>query len=142
MRVVGDIGADECRRLLGAAGTGRAIHTLRALPAVTVVDYAVAGGTLHFLAEAGSSFAVSVCDRVIGFHAEHLDRERAEGWSVTVSGAARPVPWPGPAGVREALRGDDSHDGEHLFGLPLAHLSGQLLRRASPGAAPVGDAGA
>ena len=132
MRVVGDIEAAECRRLLGTSGAGRAIHTLRALPAVTVVDYAVSGGFLHFVAEAGSSFEDSVSDRVIGFHAEHLDRGEAEGWSVTVFGPARPVAWPGPAAVREALGLSAADVGEVLFGLSLAHLSGQRLRRRVP----------
>lgn len=131
MRAVAEIGPDEGRELLGRLGTGRAVHTFRALPAVTVSDYAVSGGFLYFAADGASDFADSVRDSVIGFHVEHLDPSGDSGWSVTVFGPAHPVPWPGPVGVQELLRSGTAagDQDEELFELSLAHLSGQTLRR-------------
>jgi hypothetical protein len=134
---VGEIGRIEGRILLGRSGAGRVIHTFRALPAVTVSDYAVAGGVLHFTAEADSRFADSVRDCVIGFHVEHVDASGASGWSVTVFGPARAVAWPGPPGVQDLLRPGPGERDEELFGLALTHLSGQsLVRRPVRATAP------
>jgi hypothetical protein len=132
MRVVGEIEAVEGRRLLGSAGVGRALHTSRAMPAVTVLDYEVADGVLHFVADAGGEVAGAVRDHVIAFHVEQIDPSDENGWTVTVLGAAYLVDWPGPAGVQGHLGVQGAEVHEQLFGLSLEHVSGQLLRRRSP----------
>lgn len=132
MRVVGEIGAVEGRRLLGSAGVGRALHTARAMPAVTVLDYEVADGVLHFVADAGGEVAGAVRDHVIAFHVEQIDPSGENGWSVTVLGTAYLIEGPGPVGVRGHLGLRSGEVREQLFGLSLEHVSGQRLRRRTP----------
>nr|WP_281372917.1 pyridoxamine 5'-phosphate oxidase family protein [Kineococcus aurantiacus] len=137
----------RCRGLLGERGVGRVVFTQDALPAVATLNYAVAGGALHFRTAAGTAVARCVGDAVVAFNvdAEGTDGPGA-GWSVTVTGRCRREE-PGED-VRRALDVWAPGPREEFFAVDLALLEGFALdggraardARTRPGGAvpPVG----
>jgi hypothetical protein len=82
---------EECLALLGAGGMGRVGVTMRALPVILPVNYAVYDGDVVFRTGAGTKLAVAVTRSVVAFEADWFDTARGSGWSVCVTGLAEPV---------------------------------------------------
>lgn len=96
--------------LLASDTVGRVVYSEGALPAVTVVNYAVDGQVVIFRTRADSRLANGTRGTVVAFEADGIDRANRTGWSVVVVGVATPVtdrgglvrasalgiaPWPG-----------------------------------------------
>lgn len=118
-----DVSPSVCRELLGGGGTGRAVFTEHALPAVATLNYAVRGERLFFRTDPRSVLARAATDGVIAFNVDHVDTERRSGWSVTVSGRCRPVTAPDDLTLDTWAPGTR----EQVFALDLAHLTGRIL---------------
>jgi uncharacterized protein len=76
---------------------GRLIFTMDALPAVRLVNFAVAGGMIVIRTAAGSTIARKIDHAIIAFEADELDHATCQGWSVTVTGRAEVVTDPAVA---------------------------------------------
>jgi hypothetical protein len=77
-----------CMRLLAGQEVGRVVYTEAALPAVTVVTYALLGSSIVFRTTAESRLARRVPGAVVAFEVDDLDPVRRTGWSVVVTGPA------------------------------------------------------
>jgi hypothetical protein len=94
-RVFEALGATECRRLLGKAGTGRLGFTDGALPAILPVPFAVCDEQVIIPARRGSAVVSAVRGAVVAFQVDSYDVATRTGWSVTVVGPTRLISAPG-----------------------------------------------
>lgn len=81
----------ECLRRLGRGGVGRVAVTVKALPAIFPVNYAVVDGDVVFRSNSGSKLSAASNRAVIAFEVDHTDAMGHTGWSVLVVGNARVV---------------------------------------------------
>lgn len=85
---------DRCVALLATVPVGRIIYTERALPAVQLVNFVVAGDTIVIRTAWGSKLAAAARKAIVAFEADSYDAETRTGWSVTAVGHARVVEEP------------------------------------------------
>jgi uncharacterized protein len=87
------VGLDEpeCRRRLGSNGIGRVAVTIRALPAILPINYAVLDGDIVFRTGSGGLLEAAVAGAVVAFEVDQTDASTRTGWSVMVVGRARPI---------------------------------------------------
>ena len=81
----------ECFRRLGRVGVGRIAVSIRALPVIFPVNYAVEDGALYFRTAVGTKLAAASHNAVVAFEIDEVDRMSHAGWSVLVVGPARQV---------------------------------------------------
>ncbi|MER7499360.1 pyridoxamine 5'-phosphate oxidase family protein [Nonomuraea pusilla] len=83
----------EALRLLGEVPLGRVVFTRHALPAIRPVNHIVVDGHVVIRTTVGTvlSTEVSPAGAVVAFEADQLDMDTRLGWSVIVTGMARPV---------------------------------------------------
>jgi len=77
--------------LLSSVRVGRLIFTVNALPAVRLMNFAVADGLIVLRTAAGSTVDRKVHDTIVAFEADDLDAVTSPGWSVVVTGRAARV---------------------------------------------------
>jgi nitroimidazol reductase NimA-like FMN-containing flavoprotein (pyridoxamine 5'-phosphate oxidase superfamily) len=82
---------DECMRLMATAPVGRIVYTRQAMPAVELVNFALADGAIVIRTDAGSRLAVATSGAVVAFEADSVDADRRSGWSVTAIGCCQAV---------------------------------------------------
>jgi hypothetical protein len=82
------LGRAESLPLLASAQVGRLIFTVRALPAVRVMNFALVDQHILLRTSANSTVARSVVDAIVAFEVDDLDVATSSGWSVTVTGRA------------------------------------------------------
>jgi nitroimidazol reductase NimA-like FMN-containing flavoprotein (pyridoxamine 5'-phosphate oxidase superfamily) len=83
------LGPQACLELLRCKSVGRVAITLRALPVVVPIRYAILRGTVVFKTTKGSSLATATADSVVAFEVDHHDEDGRSGWSVMVQGRSR-----------------------------------------------------
>ena len=94
----------RCLDLLATAGLGRVGVSVRALPVILPVSYAVMGETVVFQTAPGSKLTAAMRRSVVAFEADRCDPCGAWGWSVLVQGVASLVSDPArQAAVRGLL---------------------------------------
>jgi hypothetical protein len=93
----------ESLRLLASVPVGRLIFTVRALPAVRLMSFALVDGLIVMRTADDSEMARKVHDTVVAFEADELDNATYSGWSVTVIGRAALVTDPGTAARYRAV---------------------------------------
>ncbi len=86
----------EALRLLGGAPFGRIVFTVRALPAIRPVNHLLVDDTVVIRTHEGAALtAAALGDEDIGvvvaYEADAIDPVTRLGWSVVVTGFARPV---------------------------------------------------
>jgi len=81
----------ECLLRLGRGGVGRVAVTVKALPAIFPVNYAVLDGDVVFRSNRGSKLSAATDHAVIAFEVDHMDAMAHTGWSVLVVGHAHVV---------------------------------------------------
>jgi nitroimidazol reductase NimA-like FMN-containing flavoprotein (pyridoxamine 5'-phosphate oxidase superfamily) len=81
----------ECFLRLGRGGIGRVAVTMKALPAIFPVNYAVLDGDIVFRSSSGSKLNAATNCAVVAFEVDHNDRMSHTGWSVLVVGRAHIV---------------------------------------------------
>jgi nitroimidazol reductase NimA-like FMN-containing flavoprotein (pyridoxamine 5'-phosphate oxidase superfamily) len=125
----------ECLRLLGGATVGRVVHTDRALPACTPVNFRLVGEAVVFRTAASSRLAAATTDAVVAFEVDDIDPARGTGWSVLVTGVATAV-----RDVSTLVRLDQlglvawaGDDRQHWVRIAVADVSGRRVE-AAPGA--------
>ena len=82
---------EECLGLVGQVPLGRIVYTRQALPAVELVNFALADGDIVIRTDAGGKLAAATRGAVVAFEADSLDAAAHAGWSVTIVGQARAV---------------------------------------------------
>jgi len=85
----------ESLRLLASVPVGRLIFTVNALPAVRLMNFALAGGLIVVRTAADTTVARQVNGAVVAFEADDLDAATSSGWSVMVTGRATLISDPG-----------------------------------------------
>jgi uncharacterized protein len=123
---------DECLRLLDRATLGRVAVTSAALPTVLPVNFRLAGERIVFRTGAGTKLAAATRNAVVAFEIDDIDPIDHTGWSVVVTGVARPVIDLDDRAALEDLgiaRWTSGADG-HLVEVSLELVSG---RRIPPG---------
>jgi len=78
----------ESLRLLATVPIGRLIFTVNALPAVRLMNFALADGLIVLRTAADTTAARRVHDTIVAFEADDLDAATSSGWSVIVTGRA------------------------------------------------------
>ncbi|GAA1422427.1 pyridoxamine 5'-phosphate oxidase family protein [Streptomyces thermospinosisporus] len=79
----------ECLRLLAKVPVGRVVYTLRALPAVLPVNFALdTDASVLLRTSPGSELVRAVNGFVVAFEADDFDPVTRTGWSVIVTGRA------------------------------------------------------
>jgi nitroimidazol reductase NimA-like FMN-containing flavoprotein (pyridoxamine 5'-phosphate oxidase superfamily) len=97
----------RCFDLLATLAVGRVGVSVRALPAILPVAYALAGERVVFRTAPGAKLDAAVHRSVVAFETDQYDPAGAWGWSVLVQGVASEIS--GPAELAEAqtmLAGD------------------------------------
>jgi nitroimidazol reductase NimA-like FMN-containing flavoprotein (pyridoxamine 5'-phosphate oxidase superfamily) len=94
----------EAMGLLAGVEFGRIVFTAHALPAIRPVNHLVDHGEIIIRSHLGGavSDAVDRAGVVVAYEADEIDPRRRLGWSVVVTGYARPVTDPGEAARFEA----------------------------------------
>jgi nitroimidazol reductase NimA-like FMN-containing flavoprotein (pyridoxamine 5'-phosphate oxidase superfamily) len=95
----------EALRLLATVPFGRVVFTRHALPAIRPVNHLVSDGQIIIRSNPGTvlSAHVAPAEAVVAYEADELDGHRHVGWSVIVTGVARPVTDPGDKARFKAL---------------------------------------
>jgi uncharacterized protein len=123
---------EECLLLLGRATLGRVAVTSAALPTVLPVNFRLAGERIVFRTGEGTKLAAATRNAVVAFEVDDIDPVDHTGWSVVVTGVARPVVDPDDqaalkdVGIARWAAGPDGH----LVEVSLDMVSG---RRVPPG---------
>ncbi|GAA5149864.1 pyridoxamine 5'-phosphate oxidase family protein [Pseudonocardia eucalypti] len=80
----------ESLRLLGGVGLGRVVFTEKAMPAIRPVNHLLDDGGVIIRTHLGAA-VLSRLGEVVAYQADHIDPDTHTGWSVVVTGVARPV---------------------------------------------------
>jgi len=105
-RVLRELTREESLRLLSTVSLGRVVFTHQALPAIRPVNHLVDNGQVIIRTHSGAAI-LSAAQRgvVVAYEADVLDPETHLGWTVVVTGVARPVRDPqAAADYRDRLR--------------------------------------
>ncbi len=89
--VLEDLSRAECDGLLGPGGIGRLVFVSDRGPVAVPVNFRMLDGDVVFRTAADTFVAEGAGGRSIGFEVDHVDGAQSEGWSVLVTGRARPV---------------------------------------------------
>jgi len=119
----------ECVRLLGTVPFGRVVHTDRALPACTPVNFTLFGSSVVFRTTPHSRLAAATNDMVVAFQADDIDQTRRAGWSVLVTGLASAVRDVGTLVRLErlGLASWAGNDPSHWVRIALTEITGRRL---------------
>ncbi|MEV6390048.1 pyridoxamine 5'-phosphate oxidase family protein [Nocardia xishanensis] len=89
-----ELDREDALALLAQAPFGRVVYTRDALPAIRPVNHLIDNGSIIVRTRLASQFSAAVQSRsgvVVAYQADDLDIGRRTGWSVVVTGIARPV---------------------------------------------------
>ncbi|MDX2602492.1 pyridoxamine 5'-phosphate oxidase family protein [Streptomyces caniscabiei] len=91
-----DLDSDEALRLLGSVSFGRIVFTRHALPTVRPVNHVLDAGDIVIRTHEGAALTARAQETddpgvVVAYEADAIDPETHLGWSVVVTGYARPV---------------------------------------------------
>jgi nitroimidazol reductase NimA-like FMN-containing flavoprotein (pyridoxamine 5'-phosphate oxidase superfamily) len=86
-----ELSREECLHLLASAPIGRVGLSIKALPAVLPVNFALIDGDVVFRTVEGTKFHSAAAGRVLAFEADGYAPDGRSGWSVLVQGVSRVV---------------------------------------------------
>jgi nitroimidazol reductase NimA-like FMN-containing flavoprotein (pyridoxamine 5'-phosphate oxidase superfamily) len=81
----------DCLALLAPGGHGRVAATMRAIPIIIPVSFAVFGEDIVFSAAGVQDAAQAVTNSVVAFEVDHIGSGGRARWDVHVTGVARTV---------------------------------------------------
>lgn len=125
---------DECLRLLARATLGRIGVSSGALPTVVPVNFCLDGDRILVRTGEGSKLDAATRNAVVAFEVDDFDPMYHSGWSVVVTGVARPVADPGELAALErapltrwAPRGDGT-----VIAISTDMVSGRRIAAGEP----------
>lgn len=120
---------DECVGLLASRSVGRLGVSVRALPTILPVSYAVVDGRVLVRTGAGSRLDAAARDAVVAFEVDDIDEGQGTGWSVVVTGMATEQDEPvlDDQVCARLDRWVPGRDGR-LVAIPLDRVSGRRVR--------------
>jgi nitroimidazol reductase NimA-like FMN-containing flavoprotein (pyridoxamine 5'-phosphate oxidase superfamily) len=113
-RVIEEIDADECLRLIAAGGVGRIAYTSRSGPAIRPVNYRLIDGAIVFrTAEHGElaedlTTGIADAEYRVAFEIDAIDPVGEQGWSVLLQGPAHHLTEAERAGYTEGAESSGS----------------------------------
>jgi len=116
----------DCLRLLGSVSLGRIGITVGALPTILPINFRVDGGRILFRTGVGTKLEAATHGAVVAFEVDAFDPMYHSGWSVVVTGVARPVDDPDDQVVHATPRWAPGHD-ERLVEVSIDEISGRRL---------------
>jgi len=116
----------ECLRLLRTATLGRIGISTGALPTILPINFRVDGDRILFRTGVGTKLDAATRGAVVAFEADDIDPIYHAGWSVVVTGVARPVEDPDDRAVHTTPRWAPGQDG-HLVEVSIEEISGRRL---------------
>lgn len=124
----------DCLRLMSCVPVGRIVYTVRALPAVEPVNFAVDGGAIVLRTDPGGKLNAAIRQAVVAFEVDELDYLNHDGWSVTVVGIAREVTEPAEVARLRQIGLDTwvPGDREHFIRIVPGIISGRRLAHVRP----------
>lgn len=93
-RDIVELDRDEALALLSSSDYGRVVFTHDAMPAIRPVNHLLADGQIILRSSVSTEltkFVRSSRETVVAYQADRLDADHHTGWSVVVTGTARPV---------------------------------------------------
>nr|WP_234443733.1 pyridoxamine 5'-phosphate oxidase family protein [Streptomyces sp. NRRL B-24484] len=88
------LGRSECLKLLASVPLGRIVFTKDALPAIRPVNHIVADDAVIIRTHDSAALTTAIAGTggtVVAYEADAIDPDTHLGWSVVVTGYARPV---------------------------------------------------
>ncbi len=122
----------ECYRLLATVPVGRVVATADALPLVLPVNFCLDGHNVVFRTSPSGRLAAATRNVVVAFEVDQIDTATWTGWSVVVTGVAKPMTSPGEI-VRAAQLGLISwlgEDHDHFVQIVPGLVTGRRLETA------------
>jgi len=123
----------ECLKLLATAPVGRIGVTIRALPTILPVNFAVVGDSIVFRTVPGTKLDAATRRAVVAFEADSYAPDRSSGWSVVVQGVCSDV---ADAAERAALAATpirawafDEGVADRFVRIDISFVSGRRFRR-------------
>ena len=128
-RLLVHIDRASCLRLLGTAAVGRLVFTVRALPEIYPVNFALFEGSVVIRVADTSRAVAGALDTVVAFQADRIDAETRTGWSVTVVGRSGEILDAGERRRVLALPLEPWAGGprDRLLRIPLDRVTGRRL---------------
>jgi uncharacterized protein len=121
---------DECLRRMADVAIGRIVYTRQAMPAVELVNFAIADGDIVVRTSRSGKLAAAIAGAVVAFEVDQLDPAGEAGWSITAIGESREVTDPadlerlGRIGLAAWAPGDR----EHYIRISPRIINGRLIR--------------
>ncbi|TMC02420.1 MAG: pyridoxamine 5'-phosphate oxidase family protein [Chloroflexi bacterium] len=124
---------DECLRLLAAVPVGRVGVSIRALPAILPVNFALVGDDIVIRTVPGTKLDAAMDRTVVAFEVDGYAADGAWGWSVLVQGVCTEITDPervaGPATARLRAWAFDDGGAERFIRIEVSFVSGRRFRR-------------
>ncbi|MFA3878059.1 pyridoxamine 5'-phosphate oxidase family protein [Streptomyces sp. MMCC 100] len=103
-----ELGAEEALALLGSVSLGRVVFTRQALPTIRPVNHVLDHGDIVIRTHEGAALTSRTQKAgdpgvVVAYEADSIDPDTHLGWSVVVTGYARPVTDAGELARYQAL---------------------------------------
>ena len=116
----------DCIRLLHTATLGRIGITTGALPTILPINFRIDGERILFRTGVGTKLDAATRGAVVAFEVDAFDPVYHSGWSVVVTGIAKPVDDPDDDAVRTTPRWAPGHC-ERLVEVSIDEVSGRRL---------------
>jgi len=134
------IGADECRRLLGAEGVGRLAMVVSGRPLVFPVNYALDGEAIVFRTAPGTKLH-AISRSLVTFEVDGWSPSSQSAWSVVVEGLAQEITSAEAPSLRERLARLPVYplaagERHHYVRITPARVSGRCFRSRSGSGEP------
>jgi len=120
---------NECLALLAGARLGRVAVSIRALPTILPVNYALLDDDVVLRTAPGSKLSAALLGAVVGFEVDDTNQDRSAGWSVLVVGHANEIRDDATLGRARGLRLEAwaPGDHDHFVMIPTEHVSGRAF---------------
>lgn len=127
-RRVLELDGPECWKLLASVPVGRVVFTQNALPAIRAVNHLVDDGVIIIRSHEGAAIVGhAAAGAVVCYEADQFDTDRRTGWSVVVTGLARPVRDPAAERYRHLLEPWFPGDMDHVIAIEAGIVTGRRL---------------
>lgn len=94
---------EDCLALLATSDVGRLGVSIRALPAILPVNFAMLGNDVVIRSVSGSKLDAAVAQQIVAFEVDDHDPDGMWGWSVLVVGAGSEITDPDSLAIARAL---------------------------------------